>query len=144
MPAAVPGPPGPPSPGLSWPGLSLGRSGGAEVEGGGGGFRQIWELPWDFRGTPAHDVGGRSMAHDAAHQGAESPTPEQAHSPPALPYAKAFVVQFSAETDPRLGTTSGRVEHLQTGRRSRFASADELLAWIMAMLAGADIPREHR
>jgi hypothetical protein len=48
-------------------------------------------------------------------------------------------VQFSAETDPRLGTTtSGRVEHLQTGRRSRFASADELLAWIMETLAGTD------
>ena len=84
------------------------------------------------------------MAHHAAHEGAESPIPGPAHTPPALPYAKAFVVQFSAETDPRLGTTTGRVEHLQTGRRSRFASADELVAWIMAMLAGADIPREHR
>ena len=81
------------------------------------------------------------MAHDAAHQGAESPDPGRAHTQSALPYAKAFVVQFSAETNPRLGTTTtGRVEHLQTGRRSRFASADELLAWIMAMLAGADGP----
>jgi hypothetical protein len=80
------------------------------------------------------------MAHDVTHEGAEIPTPDRAHTPPALPYAKAFVVQFSAETDPRLGTTSGRVEHLQTGRRSRFASADELLAWIMAMLAGAASP----
>ena len=78
------------------------------------------------------------MAHHAAHEGAESPIPGPAHTPPALPYAKSFVVQFSAETDPRLGTTTGRVEHLQTGRRARFASADELLAWIMAMLAGAD------
>jgi hypothetical protein len=62
----------------------------------------------------------------------------------ALPYAKSFVVQFSAETDPRLGTISGRVEHLQTGRRSRFASVDELLASIMAMLAGADRPDDAR
>jgi hypothetical protein len=84
------------------------------------------------------------MTHDAAHEGAHSPTPDRAHASPALPYAKAFVVQFSAETDPRLGTTTGRVEHLQTGRRSRFASADELLVWIMAMLAGADIPRGDR
>ena len=84
------------------------------------------------------------MPHDAAHEWTEGPTLDRAHSPPALPYAKAFVVQFSAETDPRLGTTTGRVEHLQTGRRSRFASADELLAWIMAMLAGADIPRGDR
>ena len=77
------------------------------------------------------------MAHDAARQEAESPDSGRAHIPSALPYAKAFVVQFSAETDPRLGTTTGRVEHLQTGRRSRFASADELLAWLMAMLTGA-------
>jgi hypothetical protein len=54
-----------------------------------------------------------------------------------LPYSKAFVVQFAAETDPRLATVSGRIEHLQTGRRSRFASADELLAGIMTMLADA-------
>jgi len=84
------------------------------------------------------------MAHDAAHEGAESPTPDRAHTPPALPYAKAFVVQFSAETDARRGTVTGRIEHLQTGRRSRFVSTDELLAWIMAMLAGADAAREER
>jgi hypothetical protein len=83
------------------------------------------------------------MAHDAAHEGAESPTPDRAHTP-ALPYAKAFVVQFSAETDARRGTVTGRIEHLQTGRRSRFVSTDELLAWIMAMLAGADAAREER
>jgi hypothetical protein len=81
------------------------------------------------------------MAHDGGYEGAESPTPDPAHTP-ALPYAKAFVVQFSAETDPRRGTVTGRMEHLQTGRRSRFASADELLAWIMAMLAGADATRD--
>ena len=84
------------------------------------------------------------MAHNAAHQGAESPDPGRAHTPSPLPYARAFVVQFSAETDARRGTVTGRIEHLQTGRRSRFVSTDELLAWIMAMLAGADIPREDR
>jgi hypothetical protein len=80
------------------------------------------------------------MAHDAAHQGAESPDLGRGHTQSALPYAKSFVVQFSADTDLRLGITTGRVEHLQTGRRSRFASADELLAWITAMLAVADSP----
>ena len=86
------------------------------------------------------------MAHDvhAAHQGAESPDPGPAHTPSALPYAKSFVVQFSAETDPRLGTAAGRIEHLQTGRRSRFASVDELLAGIKAMLAGGDTSRQDR
>jgi hypothetical protein len=84
------------------------------------------------------------MAHDAAHERAEGPTPERDHTPPTLPYERAFVVQFSAETDARRGSITGRIEHLQTGRRSRFVSTDELLAWIMAMLAGADIPREDR
>ena len=84
------------------------------------------------------------MVHDAAHQGAESYDLGRPHTQSALPYAKAFVVQFSAESDPRLGTTTGRVEHLQTGRRSRFASTDELLAWIMAMLAGTVSPDDAR
>jgi hypothetical protein len=75
------------------------------------------------------------MAQNGAHEGAESPARGRADNPSALPYAKAFIVQFGAETDARHVT--GRIEHLQTGRRSRFASVDELLAWIMAMLAGA-------
>jgi hypothetical protein len=53
---------------------------------------------------------------------------------PTLPYAKAFVVQFTAETDPHLDHVAGRVEHLQTGRQSRFASIDALLACITALL----------
>jgi hypothetical protein len=68
--------------------------------------------------------------------------PGRADNPPALPYGKAFVVQFGAETDTRLGHVTGRIEHLQTGRRSRFASVDELLAWIMAMLAGVAASRD--
>jgi hypothetical protein len=53
---------------------------------------------------------------------------------PSLPYAKAFVVQFTAGTDAGLEHASGRVEHLQSGRRERFDSADDLLLWIAAML----------
>jgi hypothetical protein len=48
------------------------------------------------------------------------------------------VVQFGAETDARLGTVAERIEHLQTGRRSRFASIDDLLAFVKAMLAGIE------
>jgi len=55
---------------------------------------------------------------------------------PVLPYAKAFLVQFSAETDGRLERVAGRVEHLQSGRRSRFASMEDLLVRIVAMLGG--------
>jgi hypothetical protein len=51
-----------------------------------------------------------------------------------LPYDKAFVVQFTAETSARLDRAAGRVEHLLTGRRSRFASIDECLACIAALL----------
>ena len=54
---------------------------------------------------------------------------------PALPYAKAFVVQFTAETDDRLAHSAGRVEHLKTGRRRRFTSVVELLACITTLLA---------
>jgi hypothetical protein len=51
-----------------------------------------------------------------------------------LPYDRAFVVQFTAETGARLERAAGRVEHLQTGRRSRFASIDEFLACVAALL----------
>jgi len=82
------------------------------------------------------------MAHDGAHEGAESPVAARTDNRSALPYAKAFIVQFGAETDARLGHVTGRVEHLQTGRRSRFASVDELLARIMTMLAGVAASRD--
>jgi len=52
-----------------------------------------------------------------------------------LPYTKAFLVQFSAETDADLRQAAGRVEHLKTGARSRFTSIDGLCAWIAAVLA---------
>jgi hypothetical protein len=55
---------------------------------------------------------------------------------PTLPYTKAFLVQFSAETDDELRQAAGRVEHLKTGVRSRFTSIDSLCAWIAAVLAG--------
>ena len=64
---------------------------------------------------------------------------------PTLPYAKAFVVQFTADTDARLERVEGRIEHLQTGRRSRFASAEQLLACVTALLAdSAENPAETR
>jgi len=81
-----------------------------------------------------------AMAHDEPRGGAADPG--GAENRPALPFAKAFVVQFGAETDARLGKVTGRIEHLQTGRRSRFASADDLLACIMAMLAGVEASHE--
>src|SRR5262249_8450773 len=81
-----------------------------------------------------------AMAHGDPRRGAADPG--GAESRPALPFAKAFVVQFGAETDTRLGKVTGRIEHLQTGRRSRFASVDDLLACIMTMLAGTEASRD--
>jgi hypothetical protein len=53
---------------------------------------------------------------------------------PALPYSKAFVVQFSHETDAGVERATGRVEHLQSGRRVAFASLVGLLECLVAML----------
>jgi len=51
-----------------------------------------------------------------------------------LPVWKAFVLQFSRETNPRAGTFSGRVEHMSSGRRAHFASTRELLAVLEELL----------
>jgi hypothetical protein len=51
-----------------------------------------------------------------------------------LPVWKAFVVQFSRETRTRSGAFSGRVEHLNSGRRDRFGSREELLASLDKLL----------
>jgi hypothetical protein len=53
---------------------------------------------------------------------------------PSLPVYKAFVVQFTRETRSQAGIFSGRVEHMSSGRRARFASKQELLAGLETML----------
>jgi hypothetical protein len=53
---------------------------------------------------------------------------------PSLPVYKAFVVQFTRETRTHGGDFSGRVEHMSSGRRARFASKQELLAVLGTML----------
>jgi 3-hydroxyisobutyrate dehydrogenase-like beta-hydroxyacid dehydrogenase len=47
---------------------------------------------------------------------------------------KAFVVQFTRETGTQPETFSGRLEHMSSGRRATFASAEELLAALARML----------
>jgi hypothetical protein len=79
-----------------------------------------------------------SRANESLHHGAEDPAGRRLADQPSLPYAKAFVVQFSAETGARLEHAAGRVEHLVTGRRTRFASVYDLLACIVALLADDD------
>jgi len=55
--------------------------------------------------------------------------------PAALPFWKAFVVQFRRETKAGNGTFAGRVEHMSTGRRACFRSPDELVAALREQLA---------
>jgi hypothetical protein len=53
---------------------------------------------------------------------------------PTLPVYKAFVVQFTRDTRSQAGIFAGRVEHMSSGRRARFASQQELLAVLETML----------
>ena len=59
---------------------------------------------------------------------------------PALPSWKAFVIQLSHDTTPDSGIFAGRVEHLGSGRRQRFASGKELLAMVMRLLSDIEAP----
>ncbi len=59
-----------------------------------------------------------------------------------LPVWKAFVVQFSRETETQTGTFSGRIEHLNSGRRGRFGSKKELLATLGKMLDQLQVRKE--
>jgi hypothetical protein len=49
---------------------------------------------------------------------------------PLLPANRAFVIQFSTETDVPQGRLTGRVEHVVSGKSSHFQSLDELLVFI--------------
>ena len=53
---------------------------------------------------------------------------------PTLPYGRAFIVQFTSETETSRGRVAGRVEHLKTGGRSWFTSIGGLLASMTELL----------
>jgi hypothetical protein len=65
---------------------------------------------------------------------ARGPASSDSEDLPALPVWKAFVVQFSRETGAQTGTFAGRVEHMSSGRRSRFGSTKELVETLRKML----------
>ena len=54
-------------------------------------------------------------------------TEHRVQPPPTLPAGKAFVVQFAADAGLHGASCWGRIEHLISGRRLRFNSADELV-----------------
>jgi hypothetical protein len=62
------------------------------------------------------------------------PASSQSEAIPAFLVWKAFVLQFSRETGTKAGIFSGRVAHLRSGRRARFASREELLPVLSKML----------
>jgi hypothetical protein len=63
---------------------------------------------------------------------------EQDTIAPALPSWKAFVIQLSQDTTSDSGIFAGRVEHLASGHRERFASGKELLSAVMRLLNGLE------
>jgi hypothetical protein len=51
-----------------------------------------------------------------------------------LPAQRAFVVQFTAQTNVELGRFAGRVEHVMSGHARRFQTLEELVACLAQML----------
>ena len=56
-------------------------------------------------------------------------------SQPSLPTNRAFVVQFRAQSTGVSSSYDGRVEHLVSGQVARFHSLEELLAFMVSVLA---------
>jgi hypothetical protein len=56
---------------------------------------------------------------------------------PELPTGKAFVLQLSRDTGPTLQPFAGRVEHLASGRRARFATFEDFRAVVIRLLREA-------
>ena len=56
-------------------------------------------------------------------------------SQPSLPTNRAFVVQFRPQPTGAFPCYDGRVEHLVSGQVARFHSLEELLAFMIRILA---------
>jgi hypothetical protein len=56
-------------------------------------------------------------------------------SQPALPADQSFVVQFRPSAPEGSPTYDGRIEHLVSGEAARFHSLEELLAFMIGVLA---------
>jgi hypothetical protein len=67
-----------------------------------------------------------------------------APSQPSLPTNRVFVVQFRTQPAGAPSRYDGRVEHLVSGQVARFHSLEELLAFMIRVLADvehqADVP----
>jgi hypothetical protein len=56
-------------------------------------------------------------------------------SEPSLPTTRVFVVQFRAQPTGTSPSYDGRVEHLVSGQVARFQSLEELVAFMVSVLA---------
>ena len=55
---------------------------------------------------------------------------------PTYPSAGAYVVRLHRDARPESGQLVGRAEHVASGDSTDFATAQELLAWLMQHAAG--------
>jgi len=60
----------------------------------------------------------------------------------SLPASRSFVVQFTSDTAPGAQLFQGRVEHIESARSTRFASLDDLAAFVRDVLE--DEEPEHQ
>lgn len=59
----------------------------------------------------------------------------------ALPsHARVFVINLSADADPGQGRLAGRLEHVDSGRSTQFASGDEMLEFFARILREIEGP----
>jgi hypothetical protein len=56
-------------------------------------------------------------------------------SQPSLPSNRVFVVQFRAQPTEASSSYDGRVEHVVSGQVARFHSLEELLGFMVSVLA---------
>ena len=70
-------------------------------------------------------------------RGRESTVPA---SQPSLPSNRVFVVQFRAQPPGVSSVYDGRVEHLVSGQVARFHSLEELLGFMVGVLADVEEP----
>ena len=61
-----------------------------------------------------------------------------APSQPSLPSNRVFVVQFRTQPTGAPSRYDGRVEHLVSGQVARFHSLEELLAFMIRVLADVE------
>ena len=67
-----------------------------------------------------------------------------APSPPSLPTNRVFVVQLRLQPQGASSRYDGRVEHFVSGQVARFHSLEELLAFMIQVLADVQQQREHQ